>query len=103
MAKPKIITKRAEMFKSELRTGDVVILRDGSKMVVLLDCVETEKRKDFLSGLEENTCNFLSGYDDHLKDTGGYTNLDVVKIIKLTHPAHFYKQLIADATIGGRK
>ena len=82
------------MQKSDLKSGNVVTLRDGSKSIVILG-VETEGFcGDAIVSLRGHKWGKLSEYNEDLTAKGfecsdyDFTKLDIVKVEKITHPVY---------------
>lgn len=83
------------MKKSELHTGDVVTLRDGTKAIVLLGIVAEEYSGDCIVFIYEDGWEKLDSYNEDLtaKPFGlaDMRGADIVNVEKCPHPYDFCK------------
>lgn len=68
------------MKKSDLRSGDIVLGRDGTKYIVLKDTKLYDAKKDLIVSLTSGGYLLLSYYDENLKDKDGDDKFDIIKV-----------------------
>lgn len=82
------------MTKSDLRTGHVVTLRDGTKRMVYLNCAHNFVGFDenVLVDMENSIWNSLDYYNEDLTH-GMWESKDIVKVELVDHPYEFAKPI----------
>lgn len=68
------------MKKSNLQTGDIVLLRNGKKYIVLKDTKVSGDIEDILVSLEDGCYLCFRYYNENLKDNGGDDKFDIMKV-----------------------
>ena len=78
------------MTKSELKTGYIVTLRNGSEYIVMLDSVSDLYKCDIIVNSKLNVWDVLSVYNEDLTNKE-FKALDIIKVEIPYHPACFSK------------
>ena len=69
--------------KSDLRTGDVIVCRNGFKYIVMIGCdIKTKEPKRFVGIGDTHEWARFNEYNGDLTSIGGFTNLDIVKVLR---------------------
>jgi len=88
--------KMSTFTKGDLKTGHLVVLRDGRECVVFKDIASVHSYDDAIVNLNNNSWDALKEYTDNLLSIDNFSELDIMEVYLQSHPFSFVREYEKD-------
>lgn len=93
---PEEENKMSTFTKDDLKTGHLVVLRDGEEYVVFKGVASAYSCNDTIVNLNNHCWDFLEGYNDNLLNNHNFSELDIMEVYLQSHPIGFVREYEKD-------